>query len=174
MALVRSWAGDPTFPVILIADLARQGLTPGQRAQFDQYVGAQLAIAQSDSNVLVINSRRLMENLGRDANSASFTTFVADCCHYTPYGARVLAAAGVAAMLGQLQISGCASDQSNLTLQSTADLTLSIGGTTACSCYRQFTVAQALTLDQPILDVVLRSGFGPNPVRVSGFCPSAR
>jgi hypothetical protein len=69
MDLVRRWTGNPGFPIILISDVYRTGLTVAQEAQFDMYVGAQLAIAQADSNVLVINSRRLMDDLGWNANS---------------------------------------------------------------------------------------------------------
>ena len=58
---VRGWVGDPAFPVILIADVYQSRLTPEQLVENDQYVGAQLAIAQADSNVMVINARRLTE-----------------------------------------------------------------------------------------------------------------
>src|SRR5262249_36457040 len=60
MSRVRSWVGDPNFPIVLIADVYLDGLTAEQTAQYDQYVGAQFSIAQADSNVMVVNSRRLM------------------------------------------------------------------------------------------------------------------
>ncbi|MET0985886.1 MAG: hypothetical protein ABW034_10810 [Steroidobacteraceae bacterium] len=45
---LRAWVGDATVPIILVADVYRSGLSSGQSAEYDQYVGAQLAIAQAD------------------------------------------------------------------------------------------------------------------------------
>jgi hypothetical protein len=132
MSLVRSWVCDPSFPFILIADVYRTGLTADQSAQLDQYVGALLAIAQSDPNVMVINSRRLMDDLGWNANSGLSGNFLIDCCHYTPYAAQTLAAAEVAAMMGQVLVSSCSNDASAV-LQATETLTIDLGGATACS-----------------------------------------
>jgi len=160
MALVRSWVGDPNFPVILIADVYRTGLTASQQAQFDMYVGAQLAIAQADSNVLVVNSRRLMDDLGWNGSSGQSGTFLVDGIHYTPYGAQVLAAAEVAALLGQVLVAGCATDQ-NVVLQSSETVTVDLGGSTPCTGYGQLNVTQALTINQSTLNVVLTNGFVP-------------
>jgi lysophospholipase L1-like esterase len=161
MALVRSWVGDPNFPIILIADVYRTGLTAAQQAQFDMYVGAQLAIAQSDSNVLVINSRRLMDDLGWNAASGNSGTFLVDGIHYTPYGAAVLAAAEAAAMMGQVLVAGCAADANSVTLQSGETLLVDLGGTSPCSTYGQLSVAGSLTLLQPTLTINLTNGFTP-------------
>ncbi len=161
MALVRSWIGDPNFPVILIADVYRTGLSPTQQAQFDQYVGAQLAIAQSDSHVMVINSRRLMENLGWSGSSGQSSTFLKDGVHYTPYGAKVLAAAEAAAMMSDILIAGCSTDPNSVALQANLAVTVDLGGATPCTGYGQYNVAQSLTLNQATLDVVLTNGFVP-------------
>ncbi len=161
MSLVRSWVQDSNFPVILIADVYRTGLTATEQAQFDQYVGAQLAIAQSDSNAMVINSRRLMDDLGWNASSGQSTIFLKDGVHYTPYGAQVLAAAEAAAMMGQVLVAGCSTDQNSVVLQSTETLTVDLGGTTPCAGYGRFNVAQSLTLNGPNLNVVLTNGFTP-------------
>ncbi len=161
MALVRSWVGDPNFPVILIADVYRTGLTATEQTQFDQYVGAQLAIAQSDSNVMVINSRRLMENLGWNGGSGQSSTFLIDGVHYTPYGAKMLAAAEAAAMMGDILVAGCSMDPNSVALQSILTLTVDLGGATPCAGYGQYNVAQSLALNQSTLDVVLTNGFAP-------------
>lgn len=102
IALVRSWVGDPGLPVILIADVYRDGLTAAQASEYDQYVGAELAIAQADSNVMVINARRLMDNIGWNGSSGQISSFLVDCCHYTPYGAQLLAAAETSALMGEI------------------------------------------------------------------------
>ncbi len=102
IALIRSWVGDPNLPVILIADVYRDGLTAAQSSEFDQYVGAELAIAQADSNVMVINARRLMDDIGWNGSSGQISSFLVDCCHYTPYGAQLLAAAEAAALMGEI------------------------------------------------------------------------
>ena len=161
MSLVRSWVGDPSFPVILIADVYRTGLTATEQVQFDQYVGAQLAIAQTDSNVMVINSRRLMDDLGWNGSSGQSTTFLKDGVHYTPYGAQVLAAAEAAAAMGQVLVAGCSTDQESVVLQSTETLTVDLGGATPCTGYGQYNAAQSLTLNQPNLNVVLTNDFIP-------------
>jgi lysophospholipase L1-like esterase len=161
MALVRTWTGSPSFPIILIADVYRTGLTVAQQAQFDMYVGAQLAIAQADSNGLVINSRRLMDDLGWSANSGMSSTFLVDGVHYTPGGAQRLAASEVAAMMGEILVAGCAIEQSSVTLQPSETLTFDIGGATPCSGYGQYATGQTLILNRATLNVQLTNGFTP-------------
>jgi lysophospholipase L1-like esterase len=102
IALIRSWIGNHGLPVILIADVYRNELTAAQASEYDQYVGAQLAIAQADSNVMVINARRLMDEIGWNGSSGQINSFLIDCCHYTPYGAQLLAAAETAAIMGEI------------------------------------------------------------------------
>jgi hypothetical protein len=158
---VRAWAGDPEFPVILIADVYQSRLTPEQLVDNDQYVGAQVAIAQLDSNVLVINARRLTADLGWNPTSGQADQFLEDGVHYTPLGAKVLASAVVAAMMGEIHVSGCPSDPGKVTLQSSMTLVVDLGGTSACTNYGQLRVAQSLNLNQPALKLALTNGFIP-------------
>jgi len=158
---VRGWVGNSEFPIILIADVYESTLPSVQLAEYDRYVGAQLAIAQSDPNVMVINARRLMENIGWNLRSGRSAEFLADGVHYTGLGARSLSAAEVAAMMGEIHASGCPSDPGAVTLQPSMTLVVDIGGTAACTDHGQLAVAQALTLNQATLKVVLKDGFIP-------------
>jgi hypothetical protein len=158
---VRGWVGDPEFPIILVADVYESRLTPSQMTQYDQYVGAQMSIAQADPNVMVINARRLTENIGWNESSGQSTQYLSDGVHYTGLGARTLSAAVVAAMMGEIHVAGCPSDPGAVTLQSDMTLVVELGGTSACTNHGQLTVARALTLRQPILEVDLKSGFTP-------------
>ncbi len=161
---VRSWVGDPNFPVILIADVYEQGLTAAQTSEYDKYVGAELAIAQTDANVMVVNARRLMEDIGWNGSSGEGSQFLKpDGVHYSALGAQMLAAAEAAAMMGEIRVAGCLSDPNGVTLESSATLTVEIGGATACTGYGQYANAQTLTLNQPSLQVVLTNGFAPSP-----------
>jgi hypothetical protein len=158
---IRAWVGDPEFPAILIADVYQSRLTPEQLVDNDQYVGAQLAIAQADSNVLVINARRLTEDLGWNPTSGQADQFLEDGVHYTPLGARVLAGAVVAALMGEIHTNGCPSDPGTVTLQSSMTLVVDLGGTWACTNYGQLRVARSLNLKRPALKVALANGFVP-------------
>ena len=158
---VRTWVGNPSFPIILIADVYQSRLTPPQMVEYDKYVGAQLAIAQADPNVMVINARRLMENIGWNATSGQSGQFIEDGVHYTALGAQSLSAAVVAAMMGEIHVSGCPSDPGAVSLQSSMTLVVDLGGTSACTNYGQFATAQSLTLNQPVLKVELTNGFTP-------------
>jgi hypothetical protein len=158
---VRSWVGDANFPIVLIADVYESVLTPTQQTEYDQYVGAQLSIAQHDPSVMVINARRLMEDIGWNANSGQSGQFIEDGIHYTGLGAKSLSAAAVAAMMGEIHVSGCPNDPGSVTLQSSMTLVVDIGGTTACTNQGQLTVAHALKLNQPALKVELTNGFTP-------------
>jgi hypothetical protein len=161
IARVRAWVNDPQFPVILIADVYQSRLTPERLAENDQYVGAQLAIAQADSNVMVINARRLMEDIGWNATSGQSGQFLEDGVHYTGLGAKRLAAAVVAALMGEIHAAGCPSDAGAVTLQSTMTLVVELSGTSACTNHGRFSVAQSLRLNQPALKVSLTNNFAP-------------
>ncbi|MGC4097928.1 MAG: GDSL-type esterase/lipase family protein [Nitrospira sp.] len=101
IARIRSWANDPNFPVILMGDPYRKGLTPLQEAEYARYAGAQRAIADADPAVLVINSRRLMEDRGWKADQPNrLGELLMDDVHYTPRGAIELAEAEMRALLG--------------------------------------------------------------------------
>lgn len=126
-----------------------------------QYVGAQVALAQADSNVMVINARRLTEDLGWNPTSGQSDQFLEDGVHYTALGAKVLASAVAAAMLGEIHVSSCPSDPGAVSLQSSMTLVVELGGTSACTNYGRMSVAQALTLNHPVLRVVLTNGFVP-------------
>jgi hypothetical protein len=161
IARVRAWVNDAQFPVILIADVYQSALTPERLAENDQYVGAQLAIAQADSNVMVINARRLMEDIGWNATSGESGQFLDDGVHYTGLGAKRLAAAVVAALMGEIHAAGCPSDAGEVTLQSTMTLVVELSGTSACTDHGRFSVAQSLRLNQPALKVSLTNNFAP-------------
>jgi hypothetical protein len=161
IARLRTWVGDPSFPVILIADVYQSRPSTVQMAQYDQYVGAQLAIARADPNVMVINARRLTENIGWNATSGQSGEYLEDAVHYTGLGAQTLSAAAVAAMMGEVHVSGCPSDPGAVTLQSDMTLVVDLGGTSACSNHGRFAVAQTLTLNQPALAVRLTNAFTP-------------
>lgn len=158
---VRGWVGDVSFPIILIADVYLDSLTPEQTAEYDQYVGAQLAIAQADPNVMVINARRLMEAIGWNATSGRSTAYLADGSHYTALGAKALSSAVVSAMMGEIHVSGCPNDPGAVTLQSNMKLVVDLGGTSPCTNHGQLTVARSLTLNQPALELKLMNGFTP-------------
>ncbi len=161
IARVRAWMNDPQFPVILIADVYQSDLTPERVAENDQYVGAQLAIAQADSSVMVINARRLMEDVGWNATSGQSGQFLEDGVHYTGLGAKRLAAAVVAALMGEIHAAGCPSDAGEVTLQSSMTLVVELGGASACTNHGKLSVAQSLRLNQPALKVSLTNNFAP-------------
>jgi hypothetical protein len=158
---VRGWVGDPQFPVILITDVYQSRLKPEQLAENDQYVGAQLALAQADSNLMVINARRLTEDLGWNPTSGQSDLYLEDGVHYTALGAKVLSAAVVAAMMGEVHASGCLNDPGTVSLQSSMSLVVDLGGTTPCTNHGQLGVARALQLNGAALKVALKNGFAP-------------
>jgi len=101
IARIRSWANNPDLPVILMADPYRKGLSSAQEAEFARYPGALRAIAASDPAVLVINSRRLMDERGWKADQPDqLSKLLADDVHYTPRGAIELAGEEMQALLG--------------------------------------------------------------------------
>lgn len=101
IARIRSWSGKPDFPIILMSDPYRKGLTAMQEGEYTKYVGAQRAIAASDPNVLVINSRRLMDERGWKASQPNrLSDVLLDDVHYTPRGAIELAEEEMKALLG--------------------------------------------------------------------------
>jgi hypothetical protein len=158
---VRAWVGDPAFPIILVADVYQSGLSPERTIEYDQYVGAQLAIAQADSHVMVINARRLMEDIGWNATSGQSGLYLEDGVHYTGLGAQMLSAAVASALMGEVHISGCSSDPGAVSLQSSMTLVVDLGGRSACTNHGQLRVAQSLTLQDPALQVELTNGFVP-------------
>lgn len=158
---VRGWVGDASFPIILIADVYQDRLTTGQMTEYDRYVGAQLAIAQADPNVMVINARRLTENIGWNATSGRSSEYLEDGIHYTGLGAKALSSAAVAAMMGEIHTSACPHDPRPVTLQPSMTLVVDLGGTSACTHHGQLSVAGSLTLNQPALDMNLSNNFTP-------------
>jgi lysophospholipase L1-like esterase len=101
IAMLRSWTGDSSFPVVLMSDPFRAGWPPTIQQEFDRFVGAHFAIALADPNVLVINSRRLMDDQGwNEARPDIIAEVLLDGVHYTPRGAIELAAAEIATLLG--------------------------------------------------------------------------
>jgi lysophospholipase L1-like esterase len=98
---IRAWTRDPDFPVILMGDPYRKGLTSAMEEEYDRYAGAQRAIAVTDPHVLVVNSRRLMDERGWNASLPDrLAELLEDEVHYTPLGATELAEAEMGALLG--------------------------------------------------------------------------
>jgi hypothetical protein len=158
---VRAWAGDPQFPIILVSDVYQSRLTSEQMVEYDQYVGAQLSIAQADSNVMVVNARRLMEDIGWNGTSGDSGQFLIDGVHYTGRAAQALATAVASSLMGEIDVSRCPHDPHAVSLQPSMTLAVNLGGTVACTNYGQLSVADSLTLNQPILKVALADGFAP-------------
>ncbi|MGE0643564.1 MAG: GDSL-type esterase/lipase family protein [Nitrospira sp.] len=101
IARIRSWSGKSDLPIILMSDPYRKGLSPAQEAEYDRYPGALRAIAASDPNVLVINSRRLMDDRGWKADQPTrLSEVLLDDVHYTPRGAIELAEEEMKTLLG--------------------------------------------------------------------------
>ena len=101
IARVRSWSGKSDLPIILMSDPYRKGLSQAQEAEYALYPGALRAIAASDPNVLVINSRRLMDDRGWKADQPTrLSEVLLDDVHYTPRGAIELAEEEMKALLG--------------------------------------------------------------------------
>ncbi|MBX3302540.1 MAG: hypothetical protein KF693_10025 [Nitrospira sp.] len=98
---IRSWINNPGFPVILMSDPYRKGLDPAKEAEYARYPGALQAIADADPAVLVINSRRLMDERGWKADPPNrLDDLLMDDVHYTPRGAIELAEEEMKALLG--------------------------------------------------------------------------
>ena len=98
---IRSWTNNPGFPVILMSDPYRKGLTSVQETEYARYPGALQAIADADPAVLVINSRRLMDERGWKADPPNrLDDLLMDDVHYTPRGAIELAEEEMKALLG--------------------------------------------------------------------------
>jgi lysophospholipase L1-like esterase len=101
IARLRVWTRDSNFPVILMSDPYREGLTPVMEEEYARFPGAQRAIAASDPHVLVVNSRRLMDERGWKAgNPNRLAELLADGVHYTPRGAIELAEVEIRTLLG--------------------------------------------------------------------------
>ena len=101
IARIRSWSGKADLPIILMSDPYRKGLTPTSEAEYARYPGALRAIATSDPNVLVINSRRLMDARGWRADQPNrLSEVLLDDVHYTPRGAIELAEEEMKTLLG--------------------------------------------------------------------------
>jgi hypothetical protein len=100
IARLRTWTRDPAFPVILMSDPYRKGLELWTQVEYDLYPGAQRAIAAADPNVLLVNSRRLMDELGWKTNRPDrLIEVLTDDVHYTPRGAIELAHAEMGELL---------------------------------------------------------------------------
>ena len=101
IARIRTWTKDADFPVILMSDPYRKGLTSIMEEEYDRYPGAQRAIAAADPHVLVVNSRRLMDEKGWKADRPDrLVELLTDDVHYTPRGAIELAETEMGQLLG--------------------------------------------------------------------------
>jgi lysophospholipase L1-like esterase len=84
-----------------MGDPYREGLPSAMEEEYDRYTGAQRAIAAADPHVLVVNSRRLMDERGWKAGHPNrLAELLADGVHYTPRGAIELAEAEMGELLG--------------------------------------------------------------------------
>jgi lysophospholipase L1-like esterase len=98
---IRTWTRDVNFPVILMSDPYRKGLNSVMEEEYNRYPGAQRAIAAADPHVLVVNSRRLMDEKGWKADGPNrLMELLADDIHYTPRGAIELAETEMGQLLG--------------------------------------------------------------------------
>jgi hypothetical protein len=105
IAMLRQWMGDPEYRIILMGDPDFKGHAPGtpKRIEFDQYPGAQAAIAEHDPNVLVVNTRRIAdEQLDWRWGDKKLDGYLADTVHYSSEGGRLLAGAEMKVLLGIL------------------------------------------------------------------------
>ena len=101
IARIRAWTKDANFPVVLMSDPYRKGLDPRMEKEYDRYPGALRAIAATDPHVLIINSRRLMDEKGWRADRPDrLAELLADDLHYTPSGATELADVEMEQLLG--------------------------------------------------------------------------
>ncbi|MGH7217315.1 MAG: SGNH/GDSL hydrolase family protein [Nitrospiraceae bacterium] len=101
IARIRAWSRDSDFPIILMGDPYREGLTSAMEEEYDRYTGAQRVIAGADPHVLVVNSRRLMDERGWKAGHPNrLAELLADGVHYTSRGAIELAEAEIGTLLG--------------------------------------------------------------------------
>jgi len=101
IARIRGWTRNTDFPIVLMGDPYREGLTSAMEEEYDHYTGAQQAIAAADPHVLVVNSRRLTDERGWKASHPNrLAELLADGVHYTPRGAIELAEAEMAELLG--------------------------------------------------------------------------
>ena len=101
IARIRAWTRDAQFPVILMSDPYQQGLDVASEHEYARYPGAQRAIAATDPHVLVVNSRRLMDDRGWRAERPNrLVELLEDGIHYTPRGAIELAETEMGALLG--------------------------------------------------------------------------
>ncbi len=98
--LIRSpdWLNDITMKIIVSPEVYRANGSATQDQEFDQYAGALKQIAAADANVLVLNSRRLTEDLGWGVGGNP-GQFLFDIEHYNDFGARALAAAEIQALV---------------------------------------------------------------------------
>ena len=84
------WLDNPDQKFILVTDPYRDQGPVAQNIQFDQYAGALAELALDDPNIMAVNSRRVTDGLGWNMTNPS--EFLSDIVHYTPSGARLLAA----------------------------------------------------------------------------------
>ena len=68
---------------------------------------------------------------------------------------------GFLATTGEIAVNDCTTVPNGVILQSTATLSVELGGAVPCTGYGRYTVAQSLALKQPTLDVTLANGFKP-------------
>lgn len=93
-----AWLDDSTMPFILSTEPYVRGGSYSNNMSFDRYAGALKAIADSDPNTLVLNGRRLTEDLGWNVSGA-YPFLAPDGVHHSAEGARLLAAVEVQALL---------------------------------------------------------------------------
>ena len=84
-----------------MSDPYLEGLAPAMEQEYARYPGAQRAIAAADPHVLLVNSRRLMDDRGWRADRPDrLAELLEDGVHYTPRGAIELAEAEIGTLFG--------------------------------------------------------------------------
>lgn len=92
IAQIRTWQEDPNFPIFLLTDIYRTGLSGTESVDYDKYPSMAYQVALSDPYVKFVNSRLLAHNDGlTPTNAQAQTDWLSDGVHYTAYGARRLA-----------------------------------------------------------------------------------
>jgi lysophospholipase L1-like esterase len=101
IARLRSWTHDPDYPVFLVSDPPQAFSDPVLYDRADRVPGVHLRIAEHDPNVMSINLYGALKEARWGHDSPFFGVFHADDVHYTPAGARQVASALAAGLMGE-------------------------------------------------------------------------
>lgn len=100
ISMIRAWQQDNSFPIIIMVEVYRTGLTDNVEKEFSRYAGVVYKIALEDSNVKIINSRKILHELGlSSSNPTVVSAWLKDNVHYTAEGAAIIATKEVSELL---------------------------------------------------------------------------